>query len=364
MTADSPILVPTRLVATADMRDSVAFDPSQTGQIEFLTPGAHSVTLSHIPNSCQPPADNPRTVDVPEGGQVQVEFHLECGSLFRNQILFRDIWELGTGPAVNYDLGVVNPDGTGEIRLTSDNDPQWFGTVSPARDAFVYSTTRQNTGVIVVQHLDGRAPVEIVPSGVAPFDPVVSSDGQTIAFLGCGTPSVASGVCQNGGQPDLYTVGLDGQGLTQVTESPARESVPDWSPDGTELVFAARLGSDSRLYRVNIDGTGLREIATPLPAYAPSWSTDGSAVAYLSDRPGRLGDHDLWVVSLGTGAATQVTSSTTVRDRPTWSPDGTRIAISLHVNGTTPGIHTLNPDGTDIRLVKSVDAALPDWSRE
>jgi Tol biopolymer transport system component len=70
------------------------------------------------------------------------------------------------------------------------------------------------------------------------------------------------------GEYDIWVVRPDGTGLRRVTESPANRSdyYPDWSPDGSVLLFERRkldpaaAGGDEALYAVNADGTGFRQI--------------------------------------------------------------------------------------------------------
>jgi TolB protein len=69
------------------------------------------------------------------------------------------------------------------------------------------------------------------------------------------------------GEYDIWVVRPDGTGLRRVTESPANRSdyYPDWSPDGSALLFERRkdpavAGGDEALYAVNADGRGFRQV--------------------------------------------------------------------------------------------------------
>lgn len=54
---------------------------------------------------------------------------------------------------------------------------------------------------------------------------------------------------------------------------------PDWSPAGDRIAFTS---CDRRLYVINVNGTGLRAMATS--AYAPRWSLDGTSLLFLTSR--------------------------------------------------------------------------------
>ncbi|MXZ54332.1 MAG: hypothetical protein F4Z34_14230 [Acidimicrobiaceae bacterium] len=103
----------------------------------------------------------------------------------------------------------------------------------------------------------------------------------------------------------------DGTGVVQLTHNNALDWAPQWSPDGTRIVFESDhegySDADSGLHYpldvmvMNADGSGLRPLAQH-PAYdsGGSWSPDGTQVAFTSDRDG---DSEIFVVDAdGTNA--------------------------------------------------------------
>ena len=67
----------------------------------------------------------------------------------------------------------------------------------------------------------------------------------------------------------------DGSGVTQLSDDPFVLSRPQWSADGTQVVFESNGGvaGNVDLYVANADGTGVMRLTTdPAPESAPSWS--------------------------------------------------------------------------------------------
>ena len=78
---------------------------------------------------------------------------------------------------------------------------------------------------------------------------------------------------------DVWTIDADGTDLTRLTHSPAFEFDPSWSPDGTQIAYRSDRGDESEIWVMNADGTGQRRLTAGL---SPAWSPDGSSIAYAS----------------------------------------------------------------------------------
>ena len=152
-------------------------------------------------------------------------------------------------------------------------------------------------------------------AGLSGF-PALSRDGKLVAY--------ASDRSQ-AGQLDLYIKRVAGGQPIRLTTDGAGNTAPDFSPDGSKLVF-----------RSNRDGGGIFEI----PAFGgdarllargggnPKYSPDGSPVAYWTGAEARgvsplvPGSGTVWVVSVSGGQPRQMGANFTAARDPIWSPDG------------------------------------------
>ena len=192
-----------------------------------------------------------------------------------------------------------------------------------------------------------------------------------------------------GGNNDLYL--LTRAGLRRLTDDPASDEFPRWSPDGRFIAFTSNRGGSYQIYVMNDDGTNVRRVTNgPGEAIEQGWHPDGNKIAYTIQRKRAVGrSYRLWTADLVSGSVTPLLpdfdGSAALPDfspaepllaftgkrtigwdafvadlrsgevralseggkscRPRFSPDGSRIA---YVSSTADGkgdIWLVNPDG-------------------
>jgi len=165
--------------------------------------------------------------------------------------------------AGNFDIYVVHPDGTGLRKLTSntceDTEPAW----SPDGSQIVFTSRRGGFPHVWMMSANGTAQRKLLKS--TGWSPAWSPDGQTIAYVND----------TGGSDDDIYIVGVNGNGATQLTDNVGiDDDSPTWSPDSSMIAFSSGRDGDADIFEMRADGGGLHALVSGVwtdgdPAWRP-----------------------------------------------------------------------------------------------
>ena len=273
----------------------------------------------------------------------------------------------------DYDIHVLNPDGTGRVNLTNTPSPSFERAPAWSPDGSKIAFTRGVQPVsdeeIWVMNADGSGQTNLTDSpGTEDFDATWSPDGTKIAFVSC---------CLGGGV-EIHVMSADGSGRVQLTHGETDEMLgPAWSPDGSKIAF---FGDDPlgralyQLFVVNADGSDVTQITTELGASSdPDWSPDGSKLGFTRLSPADGGGFpccgQVYVMNPDGTGQTQLTGpdepsfEAPENVHPVWAPDGTRIAFSSNREAFGRfDVWTIDPDGaSELQVTTSGRDGLGDW---
>jgi len=169
-------------------------------------------------------------------------------------------------------------------------------------------------------------------------NPDWSPDGREIAF--------------NSG--DIYTITLATDSLVQITNV-GGAFFPSWSPDGKSICYDITSGERNGILIADLR-TGVMKFLGL--GYDPDWSPDGNRLVYDGSPGTKKSEGQIWVVDTNGYNNNELTSNNSVINRyPSWSPDGSTIAWT-----TDNGIELMNADGNNQRQLYGDKSSQPSWS--
>jgi Tol biopolymer transport system component len=245
------------------------------------------------------------------------------------------------------------------------SQPVASGTATPAPAAprspnkIAFISSRSGTFNIYLINPDGshrRQLTQYTTGDVA--GPALSPDGRSVVFTRW--PKT------HDEPPDLWVVGVDGRGLTNITEVRDADNYdydPSWSPDGTKIVFASDR-SWNNIYQMDPDGSDLEQLTfAKRTLLGPAYSHDGTKIAYLDCDATDAPRCQLWTIKADGSGARRLTRVPIAYERPAWSPDGERIAFTRRANGNADVYAMSVTTGAEKRLTSGpADDYQPAWS--
>jgi Tol biopolymer transport system component len=271
----------------------------------------------------------------------------------------------------------VSPDGSGLTRVSNGGGPDWDPSPSPDGTSIVFASGRAGTldtvppdprwfggdntiykAELYLMRVDGSDVRRLTFSRGVNQYPAWAPDGRSIGFT-----SNRNSVTQ------IYTLALNDTAALRLTNSMAFNFFGGWSTDGRKVVFASNgdaVGegnvNNMDIYVMDSDGKNPTRL-TRDPAFDgnPSWSPDGTRIAFASTRSGQM---DIWVMNRDGSGPVRLTRSSEAEEWPAWAPDGQMIAFSAVRSGNSD-IYLMNADGSNVtRLTDDPSAdTRPAWSR-
>jgi Tol biopolymer transport system component len=208
---------------------------------------------------------------------------------------------------------------------------------------------------VFTANADGTGVVNLTNTGgsTTEAEPAFSPTGARIAFALC-----TSGGC------DIAAMNPDGSGVTNLTntQSPVNEERPAYSPDGARIAFDRRTPNEQQIWIMNADGSGATRLTNqPYPAnqdFQPDFSPDGTSIVFTRCvNPGPAAQCDLWAMNVDGSNARDLTNTANPNNElgGSFSPDGRQIVFQFDDGNDDLGM--MNADGSNLRILTDTTPA-------
>jgi TolB protein len=313
-----------------------------------LAPGGYSVRLALTVN-CEVAGDNPRSASVVVGDTTTVSFAVTCTAAYgaiRVTTATSGVEIDGNGYAVRLEAYTI--DGRSYQEMVS------IPTAGEVTLEHVVGGSWYVTlvGLAVNCNPEGvnRRSVAVTPAQTT----AVTYDVVCVA----GTPQLAY-VTGDGRTQEIKVANVDGTADRALTSDDFTDDQPSWSPDGSRLAFTSVRDGNSDIYVMNADGSNVVRLTNdPNPDDRPAWSPDGTRIAFVSTRAGNA---DIFVMNADGSGVTRLTSSDSSDTDPAWSPDGRRMAFTSTRSGRAE-VYVMDATGAGATKITLDGGRQPAWS--
>ncbi len=221
--------------------------------------------------------------------------------------------------------------------------PSFSGDAS-LNGRIVFTCYIQQIDQICIMNADGTNRRQITESDATTFYASLSIGGDMVYFSS-----------RESGQFQIYAVRPNGKEFKRLTRVPGSFYAPELSPNGQWIVMTK---DGDGIWLMKPDGTNPHAL-TDKDDIDPTWSADGSMIAFASSRSG---PRQLFVMNADGSNIRQVTDLKDMGGRSSWSPDGTKLTFYAGPEGNR-NIYVINVDGTNlVQLTDGGDNLGPSWS--
>lgn len=238
------------------------------------------------------------------------------------------------------ELYIMNSDGSDKKRLTRGSD-NWEPSLSDDGKRIVFT----HMGRIYTMNIDGTGMKKITDPECS--EPAWSPDGMRIVYV------KEHGALFNN---DLYIINANGSGERRLTALGWVGS-PTWSHSGQKIAFAGTEGNpfsgDLDIYVMNADGSKLKRLTNhPARDRLPQWSPSDDRIAFTSQRDG---NQEIYTIRPSGSDLLRLTNNNRGDYNPRWSLDGRKIVFVAQIDTDNDEIYIMNANGSNERRLTTND---------
>lgn len=231
-------------------------------------------------------------------------------------------------------------------QLTTGPTPSGSPSFSPKGTEIVYVSTITSTArkkadnsEIFVMRANGSRQVNLTKGPAGDFAPQFSPDGSKIVF-----------VSDRDGNPEIYFMDSKGRSQKRLTHWRGFDGGPTFNPDGKSIVFFSTRTTNpksgtAQLFVMNLDGSSQRPLGDGIQGHEPSISPDGTTIVFTSTRDG---SSQIYAVDSDGRNLRRLTDDTYKNRQPVFTRDGLKIVFTSDRDGNQE-IYIMNRVGKQVK---------------
>ncbi len=237
----------------------------------------------------------------------------------------------------NYDIYLVNKDGTGLKQITSHEATDSSPSFTADGKKILFTSKRDGNSEVYSYDRESKKLTRITNTPSNESSPRISSNGEWIVFES-----------RADGHRDVFIARADGTEVTNLTNQEANDFRPIWSNNGQLIYFQSKRSGYYQLYSMKPDGsevTLLNKTDHHQTSPAPFFNANKLAYAQYSDK-----GVNIHVLDLDTKRVEEITDGYGDIFLPSFSPDGKEIVFAItEANGNSSEIYIMDYDTREIR---------------
>ena len=218
-----------------------------------------------------------------------------------------------------------------------------------SNDKFLYVSFKQGKSKIFIGSLSQKSGKRLVELNGNQMLPAISSDRKKLAFI-----------CDASGRTDLFMQefnpesGTQGKPVQLFSFPRSTQASPTFSPDGSKIAFVSDKDGSPRIYLLPAvfhekRGNPVMISKRNTENSCPSWSPDGKKIAYSAKTKGT---RQIWIYDFDTGEEWQLTDGTGNKENPSWAPDSEHLVFNS-TDGHISELYLVNLHQPDVVKISS-----------
>jgi TolB protein len=250
-------------------------------------------------------------------------------------------------------LGIMDQDGFGARTLTKGNEILLTPRFSPNSQEITYAAIGAEAARVYLYNLETGQKEIVGDFPNMSFAPRFSPDGNRV---------IMSLQSDDGRNSNIFEMDLRSKRMRQITNENSINTAPSYSPDGSQIAFESDRGGTQQVYVMGADGSGQQRISFGKGRYStPVWSPDRKWIAFTKQGEGKFGIG----VMKPDGSGERILTEGFHNEGPTWSPNSRVVMFFRETPGENggPQLHSVDISGYNEQEVPTPEfSSDPAWS--